>query len=81
MVAVLLIVPTMQIAGHGCRRCVQSHGLFSIEELRRNRGARTMASDVPPNISGGHTCLTAKDRDQYLVARSLCILLLLCRLV
>src|SRR5271157_1340970 len=42
----------------------QSHGLFSIEELRRNRGARTMACDVAPNISGGHTCLVAKYRDQ-----------------
>jgi hypothetical protein len=42
----------------------QSHGLFSIEELRRNRGACTMASDVAPNISGGHTCLAAKYRDQ-----------------
>src|SRR5579859_4927140 len=45
----------------------QSHGLFGIEELRRNRGARTMASDVAPNVGRGYAGLCAKHRDQNLI--------------
>ncbi len=41
-----------------------SHWLFGIEELRRNRGARAMAGDVAPSISGRHACLAAKYWDQ-----------------
>jgi hypothetical protein len=63
MVVVLLIVPTMQIARHGCRRCARSVVFENPAELKPVRSGQVAADWTISNYRIGDEAYLASYRD------------------